>query len=666
MGETHDTTGNWSAESISPYVHWRRTLAGGVDDSFVEKGVGFDSSILPPDPVADVVHPMYGGGEIVPVPDGVQNPETGQLNSLVPDNIASLVPNVPPRDAVIVGIIDEAIALGHPRFRDANGRSRVLASWQQGATFDVSQKGYLPFGNELYQSDLDALLQRFSDGQTLTRSLDEVAFNRAAKLSEPLKPYGVRALDHRAGHGTSALDLAAGEEAHLVTPEHLARRPILAATLPRRYAIGMAGAYLEFFAIYAMHRMVALADAIWAAHYGADGGYPIVLNVSYGQQAGAKDGSSLFERAAKRLIDSRPDSAPLRVVMPVGNDNLMRCNALRKLRRNGKFREFWRLLPQDKSSNFVEVWTGASCLKSDRHPLDIKVCTPQKQMAPWCGRHGEYLDIDGGGRIYCQRVRNGKRNGKPVYRYRYVICVPPTAEDGLPHGTARMAPAGLWKIQVHNRHRDLDVFMNIQIDQAAEPGKSGNHRSYFENSEYQTHLPNGRVCDSFAYPIDPANPDLADQEDRRSFGHVQRKGTVNSLANSDAICVIGAYRTSDGAPSDYSATSYQRHYGAGGIDQITASFPGDDGATLPGLLTAGTQAGSVVSARGTSFAAARATRWIVDQMLQDPQSGTPEQLSAEAKRQERRNGRWLGAAHPLKVGHGRMEDLRSDRIVSRQ
>ncbi len=668
------TSQSWDVDVMSPYVHWRRALGGAAKcGPVVDKPVRMAASVNTADDrrAADdaraAVHPLFGDGELVPLPEAVANPSSAPLQSLIPDDVAGLIPVAPPKDAVIVGIIDEAIALGHPRFRRGDGSTRFLASWQQGATFDAAQGGYLPFGNEIYQRDINALLRQHSDVGDPQSTLDETAFNRAALLSEPDKLYGVRALERRAGHGTAVLDLATGEDSWRQTPSDLDRRPILAASLPRRQTIGMAGTFLEYFAIYAMHRMVALADALWDAHYGGPGGFPLVLNVSYGQQAGAKDGRSLFEQAVERMVELRGDRAPLQVVMPAGNDNLMRCNAFRKVRRGGFVMEKWRVLPEDHSSNFVEVWTSRTTRRADKNPVEIRITTPHGEtMKYWSGEHGQFCDIAGGARIYCQRVTYDNGRDAPEYRYRYVICTPPTAEAVREIGTIRVAPAGDWCIRAQNRGADTDIYLNVQVDQSAEPDGTNNQRSYFNSSKYRRYLDNGRERDTYASHVDPDDPDASDQEDSQIFGHVQRKGTINSLALSSAIVVVGSYRKTDGAPLGFSATAYPKSRGPKKDMVITACFPGDDGAANSGLLAAGTQGGSTLAPRGTSFSTARATRKIVEAMLDDTKGdGSVPWMQKLAKVEERKVADTFGHAHEMKRGHGRVRDRQTDRAVPR-
>lgn len=57
----------------------------------------------------------------------------------------SPAPDDPP---VVVGVIDDSFAIGHPRFQFSDGTSRILSFWDQDADFD-SNVSTVPFGREL-------------------------------------------------------------------------------------------------------------------------------------------------------------------------------------------------------------------------------------------------------------------------------------------------------------------------------------------------------------------------------------------------------------------------------------------------------------------------------------------------------------------------------------
>ena len=81
----------------------------------------------------------------------------------------------------------------------------------------------------------------------------------------------------------------------------------------------------------------------------------------------------------------------------------------------------------------------------------------------------------------------------------------------------------------------------------------------------------------------------------------------------------------------------------------------------------------MVTPRGTSYAAARATRMMVAALLDadaaqrraSPAPGSPEWLQQRAAESEARLETRHGAAHELKRGHGRIDDPQRDRAVPR-
>lgn len=666
----------WKDEGKTPYFHWWATVG--------DYGQLMDEELSKPEELsltniesAESYSSNFGDNRDIPKPVDVNNP-----NVLAPEGkfFQGLFERceAPPPDAVFTVVIDEAIALGHPRFRYQDGTSRILTAWQQGASFDQDQVDFLPFGQELYQKGINDLLRKHSVGQDTTNALDETAFNREARLSEPLEAHDTRSIVRRAGHGTAVLDLAAGFPAHDVDDAELRRRPIIAINLPRRATIGMAGTFLEFYTIAALRRAVNSIDALWDFHYKSHPGrgFPIVVNISYGQQSGPKDGKSAFEQDVESLQNKRQGRPALEVVMPAGNDNLMRCNARREMSdKNAYFRQLWRVQPEDHSSNFVEVWTAEHKTELKEHPLAITIRAPGGAlMEKWRGSHGEYIDVDQGARIYCEKVDrnvvitdNGafKHRDEERCRFRYVICVPPTADPDPSRPNRRRASAGVWEIELTDGNLDGEVYVQVQVDQSAEPDGQRSRRSYFVQSVqdtahtigsedlYQTHEPNGRPMDTYQYPF--VHYDVSNLDAWKPHNHIQRKGTANAIAMNKGIIVVGSFRQLDGRPNDFSATAYPPERSPYPDAVINVSAASDDGAAHLGILAAGAHAGSVVALRGTSFSAPRVSRWLVDHLLSYGSMSQARaallQVCATAEATFPEN--W-GKAAPAKIGEGRI------------
>lgn len=540
------------------------------------------------------------------------------------------LPEPPPPDAVIVGVIDSGVPLAHRRLQYRDGTSRILAAWQQSAAFQADQP-YLPFGRELYGEDIDRLLNLHRpngrDG-----AVDETAFNRAAGLVDMNEPNGHRELEMRAAHGAHVIDIAAGFDPNATKPTILERVPVIAVNLPSRKVVGLSGSFLEFFIILAISRIVDLSDALcrkavqnntWGQRRKL--GYRTLINLSFGMNAGSRDGQAVFHSFLKKLNDARKENGwrPVEVIMPAGNDNLKRGQARVSLLDNEEDELLWRILPEDRSPNYLEIWSdkltpGPQGSVTDQ--FEIQVTPPGHMPLGYVtGQDGMAIDLAGGAaRLYCT-VK--KMEDDETFRVQYVICASPTYPSAE---WSRTAPAGPWRISVRNRsRRKKKIFFSIQTDQSARPNTTTGLRSYFEDPSdssdgkevrrYRHRDVTGRLIDTFSYePGKRAR--LLDNGSR-----IRRHGTLNALAHANGPAVIGGYRLSDGRPADYSATgSGYRTFSQQSRGAPTCSLPSDDAPAHFGRQAAGSRDGSTVRLRGTSFATAQATRHVVLEILKDP------------------------------------------------
>ncbi|MEL6465701.1 MAG: hypothetical protein AAFQ58_12105 [Pseudomonadota bacterium] len=589
--------------------------------------------------------------------------------------------DIPPDDAVITGIIDAAIAIGHQRFCFKSGRhSRVLAAWQQSAPISGTQP-FLPFGRELLKPEIDAALAR----HTLAKGrVDEEGFNRDAGLINMMSVFGQRELNHEIAHGTHVADLAAGFDPTdpSITETMLKKRPIIAVNMPNRYMIGSAGIFLELFVVEAIKRIVRIADKLWELGRDRpdDKGFPIVINLSYGLQAGPKDGSMVLERLMSELASVRSNAgkAPLRFVLPAGNENLERGNAIWKVGDQPEpFR--WRILPEDQTSNYLEIWTD-DLDAAHPLPMSISVTPPGEDPIPFSvGGTGHQLDIGGYARLYCQsrNVEAMDFNGatRKRLRQRYVLCVSPTLRYANPEGAEGAAlpeaPSGVWEVSVAvdpEAYPDgLDVFVNVQSDQTTRPGGETGLASYLDGEDYEVYDTRGAPKDTYLFSREDMGPVSANQEPNNSEGPVQRKGTLNAIASSPAAIVVAGHRASDGRPAPYSSTGSGERLDAT-RPSPTASYPSDDGPAHPGLIAAGSRSGSAVTMQGTSFATAQATREIADRLEDwrnrtnsDPRAEHPQQIRDRAKATDPNDGKQFGRVFKWKSGWGRMPKANSGR-----
>ncbi|NKB27965.1 MAG: hypothetical protein GKR99_10570 [Rhodobacteraceae bacterium] len=554
-----------------------------------------------------------------------------------------------PANSAIVGVIDVGIPLGHRRTQMTPAKTRILAAWQQGAersdlnpsqAVPAGAQMYLPFGRELLATDINALLSTHSASGTL----DEEAFNRAYFTEDFRNLHGHRELGGRAAHGAHVLDLAAGFD----TTEHARAEAlrIIAVNLPARRLIGHSARFLEFFAVLGMIRIVQLADAVW--HHNNAGaatgskGYPVIVNLSFGMQASGRDGSDLIAQSLSRINAFRAANGyrPVQLSIPAGNENLEMGNARITVQPGAEINLDWRVLPEDQSANFIEVWSDRPVPEAAQMPFDLALVSPDGETPLGTGAaDGQVASLqDANGapvaRVYCDVI--GAGDG----RMRYVIATRATQhfED------APAAPAGLWRLGLTNRTDvPLALVTNIQTDQTEQPISAINQRSYFDHPDYRRFDDTGRAIDSYAYPVDTGSQDGSNL--------VRRHGTINAIGQSDQTAISAGHQTTDGRPGPTSST------GIDGQSRPSASMPMRRGAAHHGVVAAGARDGSAVALEGTSFATAQLSKQMALMAIGPAGPIAPglisavEALAASAE---------AAASHPgtiraVKSGMGRME-----------
>lgn len=555
----------------------------------------------------------------------------------VPDGALGILPDDPSthldKNTIIVGVIDSDIPLGHHRFRHKDGTTRILAAWQtlaewgvEGDCDDKEAKAngqcYMPFGREFYGPDIDDLLERYSNASGW---LDEDAFNKATGVLDTQHLLGRRQIASRVSHGAHVLDIAAGADPDAES-EFARRIKIIAVNIPTSSTFGASGTFLDNYMLYAVRRIATIADEAWVASNGepkagAPAGYPIVINISFGKQAGAKSTLDYFPDELKKIQEERKAKklSSLLITMPAGNDNLLSCNAFLEPE-SGKTMDLeWRISPEDHSSNFVEIWTENRG-EFEGLPLEISLIpagftptTPSvgTQFPVSLGIDKTVQELGDYARMYCDKI--GKR-------YRYVLCVAPTysSTSGIVP-----APAGAWTIRLRNRSTDrIQCQLSVQTDQQVSLGSPNNLRSYFVDKHYREYDDAGRQRGSY-WMSDQGIENL----DATPCTAIRRHGTMNASAGHKMVARVGGYRLSDGQPAPYSATGRGRTKGQDDGTSLgyslskdssgapTVSFPTDDGPAHFGILAAGSADGSVVAMRGTSFASSQATRHIVNHLM---------------------------------------------------
>ena len=251
---------------------------------------------------------------------------------------------------VIVGIVDFGLDFAHRNFRTSNGRTRILALWDQKASCDATGSP-MPFG--------------------YGRLFEENEINRALAEADPYKALGYEvakgsAFDESA-HGTFVADVAAGNgqgtscpgvapEANIVfvdistmgTPPH--GQQAVGSTFGDCAQLLEA---IQFIFAYAKDR-------------------PCVINISLGTNGGPHDGTTPVEEAIDWLLTQKeaPNSerVPNRaIVIAAGNSFGRSLHATGRVPDGGSVDLKWRIPSFDATSNELEVWYSGC----DRFTVDL-------------------------------------------------------------------------------------------------------------------------------------------------------------------------------------------------------------------------------------------------------------------------------------------------------
>lgn len=652
-------------DDLDPYIDWSLNGPGEdriVADPLIAKDGEFfvqraEIQFLP----QAEPWPIFNGLDQIVIPALARNQKlgTGPIKAMrpncneIPDGDTGPYSTEIHEDTIIAGVIDVGMPLGHRRLRFADGKTRVLAAWQMIGNWDLKSQQEIPFGCEFYEDELNQKLEAHSNG--LLGRLDEDAFHKNIGILNLNQVTRQTMVAHRVSHGAHVLDMVAGADP--TSEADFARKiRIIAVNAPSSSVFGASGTYLDSYMLHAIQRIADIADGIWKNKFGAGPhvgriGFPIVINLSFGRQAGSKDTLDRFAAALEHFKQLRRDKnkSPIYFVMPTGNDNLTRCNAFLEPHETETLSLDWRMQPQDQSSNFSEVWTGdpKQSDKWAKTPVQVSPLAPGSTVAPLPPPgmetgHSMVTKLKRGGivvaHLYLSRVdekvevvimdkahADDERCAAEKYdvKFRYILCVAPTFRlDASPS----VAASGVWTISAENViDEPIQSVLSVQTDQGLTPNRTINRRSYFDDIGYRNYGHDGRVLESYSYPRNAAGK--FENLDILADTPVRRHGTMNASAAHDAVARVGGYRASDGRPAYYSSTGRGRTCGeddgteipsSGGNGQArapTAAFPTDDGPAHGGILSAGAVDGSRVVMRGTSFASSQAARLMLKEVL---------------------------------------------------
>lgn len=431
--------------------------------------------------------------------------------ALPPTRISPMLPaERPNRRAVAIGIIDDGIAFAHERFRShADGIStRIAAFWRQ--EIEKIEDRSVVFGEVFDKERIDGLFK--------TVGLDRPMFDEDAVYRKAgMRDFRRERLDLtalRRAHGTHVMDLACGFDPNdPAEQERAAYFPILAVQLPDAVTADTSGVNMGSYVLQGLRQIM-----LWADNFPCSDGspgtqaLPLVVNFSYGINAGPKDGSFYLERQIERLIDERRSRAPTEVVLPAGNTFRSRMTALVKLKPGCAQQLDWMILPDDATPSFAEIWFDADADAPSGTPCPVKITItpPGGPAGTTLAPRAEVVQVLGENKAICgvyYDVFNPP--DAPRGRARIFLAVSPTKswDDGAP-----LAPSGRWQIRLES-DRPLTLYLYVQRDDTVFGFRPSGRQSFFDHPQ--------------AYERDPSTGDY-DGLDKN--GPIAHEATLSAMA----------------------------------------------------------------------------------------------------------------------------------------
>ncbi|MCF3974363.1 hypothetical protein L1965_11850 [Paracoccus sp. EGI L200073] len=493
-----------------------------------------------------------------------------------------------PDTGCIIAVIDDAIPFAHERLRLANGHSRVASIWVQDARCRSGASGSdLPNGIELRGAEIDDYLARARAGQIPG---EDAIYRLTGVVDMTRQTTQSTAFAH--GHGAAVAMLAAG----FPTSDPTGRRhPVIAVNLPPKLTEDSMGTLtppllLSSF-LFVIHRARRLCRFI-EKRQGRDHGsvrLPVVINLSYGVTAGARDGSSLLELFMDAVSQSgAPDLGDIHFVLPTGNGRLERLSGV--LSPGDELG--WRLPPDDRTMTPLEIW-GPTRAGLESELMQIVLTAPGHNpvatafSGPW---QYQTLVSDGAGQEIARAYYTPRLVGDNRWREGITVMINPTCPERLGEP---FAPPGNWRIAIAGSAPAGEYEICVQRDEVIRGFRSGARQSWLIDPAYRVHDEAGRLI-------------LTDAENGGA-PKVLRSRTLNAYAGGRRSLRAGAVDAQRRSLISYCSLL---HDGQGG-DCLAVV---DCAITQPGMVVSGRSSGAFGLLSGTSLAAPQLARWLATQL----------------------------------------------------
>lgn len=323
----------------------------------------------------------------------------------------------------IVAVIDEGIDVLHEAFRDSQGKSRILAVWDQR---DSSGPDPFTVDPSIYDQKYGTLHTR----DDISRYLDK---------KKPGKNLG----RDPGGHGTHVASIAAGSpigggSSALVFPGGVAPEADLVVVIPKLTA----GAGDPSSLGYSLSHVDALAFIRATAEKHRA---PVAVNVSLGMNAGAHDGTSLLEMAFDSFSRGGRDPGYI-VVKSAGNEFGYSGHSCVQAFQGGVVNIEWDSISIPRKEDYLEFWFQSSddlkftLIDPNGSQCSVDYITPEAEQHWASGRLSIYLRLiqfykdNGDSRLLIVVRNNGGGSLNVGGKWRLEIFGQKVFSQGLVHG----------------------------------------------------------------------------------------------------------------------------------------------------------------------------------------------------------------------------------------
>ncbi len=533
------------------------------------------------------------------------------VSSGVPENRG---PITPVDGEPVFGVIDDGFGFLNSRFTEPGDgeeiNSRFIALWLQGRDklgIDSGGSTTLRSGVVLESSMISSVLNAHKENRyepDWYKTLNDLIF--------PPVPAPRRTQTHRgnafaASHGTHVLDLACGADVNDVA-DPMRGVKIVGVQMPPDSIESTAGKRLEINILQAVRWIIFRAFRFMQDTRG--GSQPLVINISLGVTAGAKNGTGLLETYIKQemeLFNFLTGNAGIEVILAFGNDQRTNQVGEIKIPSGGASWQSlqWRVQPDDRSASYLEIRPASEALKIRVTPAgETTAAATLPLLAP-----GDSMDIlitpTLVGRLYREP---DYLLSDPLNRPVYILAIQATGGyRQLSTGDlAPLAPAGVWTIELANADpAALDQIVSVQVQRGDTP------------IGYRQHGRQSYLFDADGYALDGTTRNW---EEPQPGAIVTRQSTHSAIASAAttvshiAILTVGAsYQSKRTNQTDLKETRYTGLGSTGAVLKVPVApdfcADGDDSHMMTGVLASGTLTGTTRRLSGTSVSAPQVARW---------------------------------------------------------